>query len=147
MSYTWAGNSASGNAYRLRPVDALGGGVPNFVAANERPAATPDVGGSLKVIGMNLLNFFNTFGVNGFTNGPGGPATDCRGADDPGEFARQWPKTLAAVWHGRQRDRDRRDRQRRLRPDQRDPVPRRPAEQATALARTPSSTPTRAPVS
>ena len=34
MSYTWAGNSASGNAYRLRPVGALGGGVPNFVAAN-----------------------------------------------------------------------------------------------------------------
>ena len=97
MSYTWAGNSASGNAYRLRPVDALGGGVPNFVAANARPAATPDVGGSLKVIGMNLLNFFNTFGVNGCTNGVGGPATDCRGADDPGEFARQWPKTVAAV--------------------------------------------------
>ena len=97
MSYTWAGNSASGNAYRLRPVGALGGGVPNFVAANARPAGTPDVGGSLKVVGMNLLNFFNTFGVNGCTGGVGGGATDCRGADDPGEFARQWPKTVAAI--------------------------------------------------
>ena len=97
MSYTWAGNSASGNAYRLRPVGALGGGVPNFVAANARPAAAPDVGGSLRVVGMNLLNFFNTFGVNGCNGGVGGAATDCRGADDPGEFARQWPKTVAAI--------------------------------------------------
>jgi len=97
MSYTWAGNSASGNAYRLRPVGSLGGGVPNFVAANARPAATPDVGGSLRVVGMNLLNFFNTFGVNGCNGGVGGAATDCRGADDAGEFARQWPKTVAAI--------------------------------------------------
>ena len=97
MSYTWAGNSASGNAYRLRPVGALGGGVPNFVAANARPVGAPDVGGSLKVIGMNLLNFFNTFGVNACTGGVGGGATDCRGADDAGEFDRQWPKTVAAI--------------------------------------------------
>ncbi len=97
MSYTWAGNSASGNAYRLRPIGALGGGVPNFVAANARPASSPAVGGSLRVVGMNLLNFFNTFGVNGCTGGVGGAATDCRGADDAGEFARQWPKTVAAI--------------------------------------------------
>ena len=97
MSYTWAGNSASGNAYRLRPVGALGGGVPNFVAANARPSASPAVGGSLTVVGMNLLNFFNTFGVNGCTGGVGGAAMDCRGADDAGEFARQWPKTVAAI--------------------------------------------------
>ena len=81
----------------LRPVGALGGGVPNFVAANARPAATPDVGGSLRVVGMNLLNFFNTFGINGCNGGVGGAATDCRGADDAGEFARQWPKTVAAI--------------------------------------------------
>jgi len=46
---------------------------------------------------MNLLNFFNTFGVNGCNGGVGGAATDCRGADDAGEFARQWPKTVAAI--------------------------------------------------
>ncbi len=97
MSYTWSGNSASGNAYRLRPIGALGGGVPSFAAANARPVGTPDVGGSLKVVGMNLLNFFNTFGVNACTGGVGGAATGCRGADDPGEFARQWPKTVAAI--------------------------------------------------
>ena len=53
--------------------------------------------GYLRVAGMNLLNYFNTFGTNACTNGVGGPATDCRGADDAGEFARQWPKTVAAI--------------------------------------------------
>ena len=72
LSYTWAGNSASGNAYRLRPVGALGGGVPSFVAANPRPSGSPAVGGSLKVVGMNLLNFFNSFGTTGCSFGVGG---------------------------------------------------------------------------
>ena len=97
MTYTWAGNAASGNAYRLRPIGALGGGVPSFTPVNERPAVTPSVGGSLTVVGMNLLNFFNTFGVNACAGGVGGGATDCRGADDASEFARQWPKTVAAI--------------------------------------------------
>ncbi|MBK9713170.1 MAG: ExeM/NucH family extracellular endonuclease [Kouleothrix sp.] len=102
MTYTWAGNAASGNAYRLRPVGALGGGVPNFQPANPRPASAPSVGGSLRVVGMNLLNFFNTFdglpdNVDNCTNGVGGAATDCRGADTQAEFDRQWPKTVAAI--------------------------------------------------
>jgi len=94
MTYTWAGNAASGNAYRVRPVNALGGSI-SFVAANPRPRAAPDVGGTLKVVGMNLLNFFNTF--DNCTNGVGGAATDCRGADTPAEFDRQYPKTVAAI--------------------------------------------------
>ncbi|MEZ4732943.1 MAG: ExeM/NucH family extracellular endonuclease [Caldilineaceae bacterium] len=102
MTYTWAGNSASGNAYRLRPISALGGGIPNFQPANPRPSSPPAVGGSLKVVGMNLLNFFNTFDglpdtVDNCTNGFGGAATDCRGADTQTEFDRQWPKTVAAI--------------------------------------------------
>jgi VCBS repeat-containing protein len=102
MTYTWAGNSASPNAYRLRPIGALGGGVPNFQPANPRPASAPSVGGTLKVAGMNLLNFFNTFDglpdtVDNCTNGVGGAATDCRGADTQAEFDRQWPKTVAAI--------------------------------------------------
>ena len=97
MTYTFGGSaSASPNAYRLRPVGALGGGVPSFAATNPRPSGSPAVGGSLKVVGMNLLNFFNTFG-NACSGGVGGPAMDCRGADDPGEFARQWPKTVQAI--------------------------------------------------
>lgn len=97
MTYTWSGNSASGNAYRLRPINALGGGAPNFQPTNLRPASVPSVGGTVKVAGMNLLNFFNTFGLNACKNGVNGTTTDCRGADNSTEFARQWPKTVAAI--------------------------------------------------
>ncbi len=83
MTYTWAGNAASGNAYRVRPIDALGGSV-DFVPANPRPASPPDVGGSLRVVGMNLLNFFNTFGLGNCSGGVGGAVMDCRGADNQG---------------------------------------------------------------
>ena len=96
MTYTWAGNAASGNAFRLRPINALGGSA-TFVAANPRPAGPPSVGGSLRVVGMNLLNLFNTFGVGACRGGVTGIPVDCRGADDAGEFARQWPKTVAAA--------------------------------------------------
>ena len=97
LTYTWAGNAASGNAYRLRPINALGGGAPDFQAANPRPAASPAraAGTDVRVAGMNLLNFFNTF--SGCTNGAGGAATDCRGANNQAEFDRQWVKTVAAV--------------------------------------------------
>jgi predicted extracellular nuclease len=101
MTYTWAGNSASGNAYRVRPINALGGYV-NFDAANLRPTSAPEVGGTLKIVGMNLLNYFNTFdglpdNVDNCTNGVSGAAADCRGADTQSEFDRQWPKTVAAI--------------------------------------------------
>jgi predicted extracellular nuclease len=95
MTYTWGGYSTSPNAYRIRPINALGGGAPNFIAANPRPSSAPNVGGTLRVVGMNLLNFFDTFA--NCTNGVGGIATDCRGATSPEEFARQWPKTVAAI--------------------------------------------------
>jgi uncharacterized protein len=95
MTYTWGGAAASGNAYRVRPVRALDGGVPGFVATNPRPNAPPPVGGSLKVAGFNLLNYFNTF--TGCTGGVGGASMDCRGADNLAEFDRQWRKTVAAI--------------------------------------------------
>ena len=87
MTYTWAGNAASGNAYRVRPIGALGGAIPDFQPANARPAAAPAVGGAVQVAGMNLLNYFNTF--SGCTFGVGGLPTDCRGAGDATEFGRQ----------------------------------------------------------
>jgi hypothetical protein len=101
MTYTWAGNAASGNAYRVRPINALGGFV-NFTAANLRPTTTPDVGGNVQVVGMNLLNYFNTFdglpdSVDNCRGGTLGAPTDCRGADTAAEFARQVPKTVAAI--------------------------------------------------
>jgi len=102
MTYTWSGNAASGNAYRVRPIHALNGYI-NFEAANPRPSSAPPRTGALRVAGMNLLNFFNTFdGASSnppyaCTLGVGGALTDCRGADDPSEFDRQWPKTVAAI--------------------------------------------------
>ena len=36
MTYTWAGNAASGNAYRVRPINALGGSVA-LQPSNPRP--------------------------------------------------------------------------------------------------------------
>lgn len=97
MTYTWSGNATSGNAYRLRPINAMGGGSPNVVPANPRPASAPDVGGSLKVVGFNLLNYFNTF--TSCSNGLGGTPSNsnCRGAENLTEFNRQWAKTVAAI--------------------------------------------------
>ncbi len=101
MTYTWAGNSASGNAYRVRPIGALGGLV-QFEPANPRPTEAPPLSGSLRVASMNLLNFFNTFDglpdtVDNCVFGLGGAPADCRGADSQPEFDRQWPKTVAAI--------------------------------------------------
>ena len=100
LTYTWGGHTDSPNAYRVRPVNSLGSGVPSFQAVNLRPSSAPAVGGVLKVAGMNLLNFFNTFADgNPSTPGcfPSGTDADCRGANSADEFARQWPKTVAAI--------------------------------------------------
>ncbi len=99
MTYTWAGNAASGNAYRVRPIndlsDLAGNVAPNFQPANARPAQPSEVGGRLRVTAFNVLNYFNTF--SGCTLGVGGATTDCRGAENQTEFNRQWPKTVAAI--------------------------------------------------
>jgi predicted extracellular nuclease len=97
LTYTWAGNPASGNAYRLRPINALGGGVPTFVAANPRPDLPRNVGGDLRVAAFNVLNYFNTFGAGACRGGVGGAPTDCRGAENTTEFERQNAKLLQAL--------------------------------------------------
>ncbi len=101
LNYTWGGASASPNAYRVRPVQALGGYV-NFEPVNLRPTTAPAPTGGLRVVGMNLLNYFNTFDglpdtVDNCTLGVTGGPTDCRGADGLFEFDRQWHKTVAAI--------------------------------------------------
>ncbi len=99
LNYTWGGNSSSPNAYRVRPVNALGGSF-NFEPVNGRPAA-PAPAGTLRVLSANLLNYFNSFNpsttVPGCFGGVGGDQMDCRGADNQTEFDRQWPKTVAAL--------------------------------------------------
>jgi uncharacterized protein len=95
MTYTWAGNAASGNAWRVRPESAMGGGVPDFQPANPRPTQAPQLDGTLRVSAFNLLNYFNTF--SGCTGGVGGGSMDCRGADHAAEFERQNAKTIPAI--------------------------------------------------
>jgi predicted extracellular nuclease len=82
-------------SYRLWPENSMGGGIPNFVAANPRPAAPAAVGGTMTVASANVLNYFNTF--TGCTFGVGGPAADCRGADNAAEFTRQRDKIIASL--------------------------------------------------
>ncbi len=95
LTYTWAGSAASGNAYRLRPVGALGGSA-LFDPTNPRPVAPPNVGtGGVKVAGANLLNFFNTFSGCQFGT-TGGPA-DCRGAENTAEYDRQLAKEVESI--------------------------------------------------
>jgi len=97
LTYTWGGNSASGNAYRIRPVSPTA--TVDFEATNPRPSSPPAVGGHTRVVGMNLLNFFNTLDTTGNNcrGGLTGDAMDCRGANTTAEFDRQWHKTVAAV--------------------------------------------------
>jgi len=89
LNYTW-------DKYRVRPIYALGGYV-YFEPTNPRPEAAPELaeGSRLRVAGMNLLNFFNTF--TGCTEGVDGELTDCRGAENQVEYDRQLPKTVAAI--------------------------------------------------
>jgi hypothetical protein len=98
LSYTWGGNAASPNAYRIRPLGAMGGSA-RFEAVNLRPESVPAVDGHVRVVGMNLLNFFNTLDTTGNNcrGGLQGAVMDCRGANTATEFDRQWHKTVAAV--------------------------------------------------
>lgn len=105
MTYTWAGNSASGNAYRLRVVGDLsdsglveGGVVPEFVPANPRPADRPEVGGNVTVAAFNVLNYFLTLNTSSSVRcGPAGFEQECRGANSSDEFTRQRAKLLQAL--------------------------------------------------
>lgn len=89
-----SGAAAGGLSYRVRPIGALGGGLPMFVARNPRPT-TVSVSGSTRVAFMNVLNYFNTF--TGCTAGVSGVNADCRGANNTDEFTRQRAKIIAAI--------------------------------------------------
>lgn len=93
LTYTWAGNSASGNAWRVRPV------AEPFVfgAADERPTAAPKVGGKVTVASFNVLNYFLTVDGSGPVCGPVGHEQYCRGADSELELERQTAKLVKAL--------------------------------------------------
>lgn len=72
--------------WRIQPTQA----IDIITSTNARPIDNPDVGGSLRVVGFNLLNYFNGDG-----QGAGFPTP--RGADSYDEFLRQRAKTLQAL--------------------------------------------------
>jgi predicted extracellular nuclease len=67
-----------------------------FTRANPRTDAPTNPGGSLKVAGFNVLNYFTTLDTGAPICGPTG-GLDCRGADSSSEFERQRAKILAAL--------------------------------------------------
>ena len=68
----------------------------NFQPTNTRPPVPDEVGGSLKVANLNVLNFFTTLDVDG-NPGSGPNSLSPRGADNPEEFDRQLEKLVTAL--------------------------------------------------
>jgi predicted extracellular nuclease len=91
LSYQWAGNSASGATWRVRSTQ---NGENTVTKVNDRPATPEDVGGSLKVTGFNVLNYFKTIDLSGVNTAIG---QDPRGADTADEFNRQTDKLVTAL--------------------------------------------------
>ena len=99
LTWTWAGNGASGNTWRVR---SNGFGEPNaFDNTNPRPSL-PDVlaglnsASELKIVVLNVLNFFTTIDQSGNPgSGPNGASP--RGADSQAEYDRQLEKLVTSV--------------------------------------------------
>ena len=77
-------------AWRVMPTE-----DPRFTSVNPRPEA-PAVGGTIRVGGFNILNFFTTLDEGTDICGPQADAT-CRGANSNEEFQRQLAKTVTAL--------------------------------------------------
>ena len=94
----WAFNGFSGtDAWRVRPVATTPAA---FTVANPRPATPPAVGGSIKAVGMNLLNYFTTIDITASdSTGPCGATgtLDCRGADSVAELNRQRARAALVI--------------------------------------------------
>jgi uncharacterized repeat protein (TIGR01451 family) len=85
------------NTWRIRPTAAH---PVTFTVANPRPATPPAVGGAIKAVGMNLLNYFTTIDTTSSdTTGPCGPTggQDCRGADSVAELNRQRERASVVI--------------------------------------------------
>ena len=88
LDWSFAGVTGT-DAWRVRPTAA---NPVAFTVANPRPATPPAVGGAIRAVGMNLLNYFTTIDTTSSTSsGPCGPGgtLDCRGADSVAELNRQ----------------------------------------------------------
>ncbi len=79
-------------SYRLMPT-----AEPVFVATNTRPTIAPPSVGRLRVASINVLNFFNDLADGSGRCFPSNTSSDCRGASNPEEFARQLQKTSIEI--------------------------------------------------
>lgn len=68
----------------------------DFQPTNPRPESPAEVGGSLKVANLNVLNFFTTIDEEG-NPGSGPSGLPPRGADSAAEFERQLEKLVTAI--------------------------------------------------
>ena len=88
LHWSFAGLTGT-DAWRIRPTAA---NPVTFTPVNTRPATPPAVGGAIRAVGMNLLNYFTTIDTtSSSSSGPCGPShtLDCRGADSQAELDRQ----------------------------------------------------------
>ncbi|MEL6604293.1 MAG: ExeM/NucH family extracellular endonuclease [Cyanobacteria bacterium J06614_10] len=84
------GSGSSGDEiYRIMPTETV-----NFTSQNPRPESPEEVGGSLKVVSFNVLNYFTTLDTSGSQTANG---SDPRGADNQTEFNRQTEKLVTAI--------------------------------------------------
>jgi predicted extracellular nuclease len=85
--------SYSYGAYEVHPTQAVA-----FTRVNQRGSPAIPVGVNLKIVTMNLLNYFTTLDTGAAICGPSG-GLECRGADTAEEFERQRAKIIAAITH------------------------------------------------
>jgi uncharacterized repeat protein (TIGR01451 family) len=85
----WSFPGVAPDTWRIRPTSAT---ASSFTVANPRPVTPPAVGGAIKALSMNTLNYFTTIDTtSSSSSGPCGPSgtQDCRGADSVAELNRQ----------------------------------------------------------
>ena len=98
LDYGLATNSAAGAGdYKIHPTTAV-----SFSVGNARTAAPDAVGGNLKVASFNVLNYFTAYVDGGGTAvgcslGNSTSTSNCRGANNAAEFARQQTKIVEAM--------------------------------------------------
>ncbi len=96
LDWSFAGVTGT-DAWRIRPTAA---NPATYTVANPRPATPPAVGGAIRAVGMNLLNYFTTIDTTASTSsGPCGPGgtLDCRGADSVAELDRQRERAAIVI--------------------------------------------------
>jgi uncharacterized repeat protein (TIGR01451 family) len=93
----WSFPGFGADTWRIRPCAAH---PATFTVANPRPLTPPAVGGAIKAVGMNLLNYFTTIDTTASNStGPCGPGgtLDCRGADSNAELIRQRERASVVI--------------------------------------------------